>query len=171
MKRKRLRINKRSIERVLREIDDYEKSLDEKKDELCRRLAELWAELANNQYAVAQYDGIKDVSVEVVKADGGYTVQIGGESALFIEFGTGITYSSTQHPLAGQLGLGPGTWEPKHYQKKGVANWENPNGWYLPKDKGGGHTFGNPPAMAIYNAGLNIRRSVERVAKEVFSSD
>ena len=166
-----MHLNARSIDAVIREIDSYEKKLDEKKYLLCRRLAEMWVEIASNQYAAAQYDGPKDVSVEVIQVEGGYSIQVGGESVLFIEFGAGTTYSGTQHPLAWQYGMGPGTWEPKHYQKKGVANWENPNGWYLPKEKGGGKTYGNPPSMTIYNTGNEIRRAIERVAKEVFSSD
>lgn len=169
MRKSKATLTTRSINKLIRDIDEYTEDLEAKREEIARRLAEMWANTASADYATAQYDGPRDVSVEVVPTEGGYTIQVSGESVLFIEFGTGITYSGTQHPMAGEYGMGPGTWEPKHYQKKGVANWENPAGWYLPKEKGGGKTYGNPPSMTVYKTGIEVRNAIERIAREVFS--
>lgn len=109
------------------------------------------------------YTGPSDISVEVEdRGNNTYAIVAGGETVLFAEFGTGITMGYG-HPLAGQFGMGPGTYP-------GKGHWSDPNGWYLPKEKGGGHTYGNPPSCAMYDAAQNVKAEVERVAREVFAT-
>ena len=80
---------------------------------------------------------------------------------LFVEFGSGIKYGSG-HPENAEYGMGPGTYP------NGKGHWDDPHGWYLPKDKGGGHTYGNPPTMAMYDARKTIEQDLVRIVREVF---
>lgn len=155
-----------SIDRAIRGVKDYQRWLEEKSKELCERLAAIGATRASLDYAGAFYQGEKDVQVSVEPIEGGYKVLADGESVLFIEFGSGVTYGYG-HPEAGTHQLGPGTYPPTNPEK---PHWNDPKGWYLPKDKGGGHTYGNPPAAGMYNARKEIEQQIRNVVREVFGA-
>ena len=57
--------------------------------------------------------------------------------------------------------MGPGTYP------DGKGHWDDPNGWWFGD---GEHTFGNPPAQAMYDAKQEIINAIEQVANEVFNS-
>lgn len=139
----------------------YRKWQEEKARELAERLAALGATVASIRFSRAVYTGQKDVDVTVEELPNGYKVKADGESVLFIEFGSGVTYGYG-HPEAGEFGMGPGTYP------DGKGHWDDPKGWYLPKSAGGGHTFGNPPAMPMYEARKAIEQELPRIVKEVF---
>ena len=139
----------------------YRKWQEEKARELAERLAALGATVASIRFSRAVYTGPKDVEVTVEALPNGYKVKADGESVLFIEFGSGVTYGYG-HPEAGEFGMGPGTYP------DGKGHWDDPKGWYLPKSAGGGHTFGNPPAMPMYEARKAIEQELPRIVKEVF---
>lgn len=139
----------------------YRKWQEEKARELAERLASLGATVASIRFFRAVYTGQKDVDVTVEELPNGYKVKADGESVLLIEFGSGVTYGYG-HPEAGEFGMGPGTYP------DGKGHWDDPKGWYLPKSAGGGHTFGNPPAMPMYEARKAIEQELPRIVKEVF---
>lgn len=155
-------------------LEAYAKWLQEKSNELARRLAEHGVISASMDFSRAFYQGPKDVSVKATQiGPSHYKVEANGEAVLFLEFGSGYKYGDG-HKLAHELGFGPGTWPDKHYsydpaKNKKVANWENTKGWYLPKDKGGGHTMGNPPSAAMYNSVKTTEEDLEQIVREVFS--
>lgn len=159
----RVSLNAASIDRAITELNDYKAGLKSKGKLLCERLAAMGATKVSLGYARAAYTGDKDISVSVEESDKGYRIIAAGESVAFVEFGAGVKMGGG-HPLNGQFGTGPGTYP------NGKGHWDDPNGWYLPKDKGGAHTYGNPPAMVMYDAGKELREEILRVAKEVFSS-
>lgn len=166
-------LDSKSIDRAIKQLQDYQKKLDRKADEVAKRLAEIGATRAEIDFENAPYDGNKEFEISVEKTDNGYSVTASGKSVLFVEFGAGVTYGGG-HPQAKEFEMGPGTWPEPHYHKyhgQLYANWENPSGWYLPKESGGGHTFGNAPAMPMYNAEQEIKSSIEQIVREVFSSD
>lgn len=152
------------IDRLQKELKKYQAWQQRKAKELAERLAMLGASTASIRFSRAVYTGVKDANVSVVAAPNGYTVKADGESVLFIEFGSGVTYGSG-HPEAGQYGMGPGTYP------DGKGHWDDPKGWYLPKEKGGMHTYGNPPAMPMYEARKAIEQELPRIVREVFSGD
>ncbi|MBQ3989517.1 MAG: hypothetical protein II630_01635 [Bacteroidales bacterium] len=156
--------NSASVDVAIKQLQDYQKRLEEKTEEVVKRLAEIGATRAQADFSNAQYDGNKDFQITVEKSDNGYVVRASGESVLFVEFGTGVTYGYG-HPKADEFGMGPGTYP------NGKGHWDDPNGWYLPKSAGGGHTMGNAPALPMYNAEQEIKANIERIVKEVFSSD
>ena len=154
-------LSESGIQKIQDELTVYRKWQEEKARELAERLATLGATVASIRFSRAVYTGKKDVEVTVEALPNGYKVKADGESVLFIEFGSGVTYGYG-HPEAGEFGMGPGTYP------DGKGHWDDPKGWYLPKSAGGGHTFGNPPAMPMYEARKAIEQELPRIVKEVF---
>lgn len=150
------------VQKLLDELQEYRRWQKEKAVELAQRLAMLGATVASIGFSRAVYSGMRDANVSVVAIPGGYAVKADGESVLFIEFGSGITYGSG-HPEAQEFGMGPGTYP------EGKGHWDDPNGWWIPKSAGGGHTYGNPPAMPMYEARKQIEQELPRIVREVFS--
>ena len=155
-------LSESGIQKIQDELMVYRKWQEEKARELAERLATLGATVASIRFSRAVYTGKKDVEVTVEALPNGYKVKADGESVLFIEFGSGVTYGYG-HPEAGEFGMGPGTYP------DGKGHWDDPKGWYLPKSAGGGHTFGNPPAMPMYEARKAIEQERPSIVKEVFS--
>lgn len=163
MSRKRIVVplSESGIQKIQDELTVYRKWQEEKARELAERLASLGATVASIRFSRAVYTGQKDVDVTVEELPNGYKVKADGESVLFIEFGSGVTYGYG-HPEAWEFGMGPGTYP------DGKGHWDDPKGWYLPQSAGGGHTFGNPPAMPMYEARKAIEQELPRIVKEVF---
>lgn len=154
-------LSESGIQKIQDELTVYRKWQEEKARELAERLAALGATVASIRFSRAVYTGKKDVDVSVEEIPNGYKVKADGESVLFIEFGSGVTYGYG-HPEAGEFGMGPGTYP------DGKGHWDDPKGWYLPKSAGGGHTYGNSPAMPMYEARKAIEQELPRIVKEVF---
>ena len=153
-------LSDKSITSAVQELRLYVAWVEQKEKELRSRLASLGATVASIQFARAIYNGTNDVSVRVDDTGSVAVIYAEGESVAFIEFGAGITYGSG-HPQAGELGMGPGTYP------EGKGHWDNPNGWWYAH---GQHSYGNPPAMAMYNAVQAMTEEVTRIAREVFAS-
>lgn len=154
----------KSVDRAIKQLQDYQKKLDEKADKIAIRLASMGATNVSLGFARAIYDGEKDVDVTVKKlGEGQYAIIASGETVLFAEFGAGVTYGYG-HPRATDFGMGPGTYNPSS------DKWKNPNGWwYSGTDGQSHHTYGNPPNMPMYNTEQELKKEIERVVREVFS--
>lgn len=162
MKKVRVSLSTAGIEQLEKELQEYRKWQEAKAKELAERLSTLGASVASIRFARATYTGIKDTTITVEQIANGYAVKADGESVLFLEFGSGLTYGGG-HPENSEFGMGPGTYP------DGKGHWDDPRGWWIPKSAGGGHTYGNPPAMAMYEARKTIIRELPRIVKEVFS--
>lgn len=161
----RINLSAPSIDEAIKKLQDYQKSLDAKANKLAERLASMGATNVSLEFSRVLYTGPKDISVSVESlGNGRYAIIASGETVLIAEFGAGVTYGYG-HPENSKFGMGPGT------HPDGVGHWDDPNGWWLPKSKGGEHTYGNPPAMAMYNTEQMLKKEIRRVAEEVFSSD
>ena len=153
---------KGSIDDIIRGLEAYKKSLKAKADAIAKALADAGFEAVSITYGAWPYKGPKDAEVTVEqRGPASYAIVAGGETVLFLEFGAGVSYSANQHPLAGEMGYGPGTYPG---QVHAMDKW----GWYLPKEKGGGHTYGNAPSAAMYNTAKSLREVIEQVARGVF---
>lgn len=151
------------LDEAIRRLEAAGTSVRQKENELCKRLAEMGATNVSLLFARSVYSGPNDYNVTVEDAPGGgYQIVVSGQSVAFVEFGAGITYGEG-HPQASEFGVGPGTYP-------GQKNAMTGKGWYLPKSKGGEHTYGNPPNMPMYNTAQDLKREVTRVAREVFST-
>ena len=155
-------LDNKSINNAIRELNRYAAWVEAKEYELRTRLATLGATAASIQFSRAIYNGTNDVSVRVDDTGSVAVIYAEGESVCFIEFGTGIKHGYG-HPDAGKFGFGPGTWSDG---PEGKGHWDNEHGWWYGS---GQHTYGNPPAMAMYEAVKEITENVTRIAKEVFS--
>lgn len=163
---KTIRINglsEASINAAAQELRRYAEWVEQKENELRNRLASLGATVASIQFARAIYNGTNDVSVRVDDTGSVAVIYAEGESVAFIEFGSGKRYGSG-HPQAGELGFGPGTWSDG---PDGKGHWDNPKGWWYGH---GQHSYGNPPAMAMYNAVQAMTEDVTTIAREVFGT-
>lgn len=150
-----------SIKAAMKELRRYKKWVTEKEAELRSRLAMLGASVASIQFARAIYNGSNDISVRVDSTGSVAVIYAEGAALLFIEFGSGAKYGAG-HPLAGEFGYGPGTYSTG---PDGKGHWDNPKGWWYGS---GQHSYGNPPAMGMYNAVKEITENVTRIATEVF---
>lgn len=152
-------LDKNSINNAIKELKRYKTWVQAKETELRLRLATLGATIASIQFSRAIYNGTNDVSVRVDNSDSVAVIYAEGEAVAFIEFGAGSAYGYG-HPEASKFGTGPGTYP------DGKGHWNDPNGWWYAH---GEHTYGNPPAMAMYDARERIVEQFTQIAKEVFS--
>ena len=155
-------LNDNSINSAIKELRQYSAWVQSKEEELRTRLAMLGATVASIQFSRAIYNGSNDVSVRVDDTGSVAVIYAEGESVAFIEFGSGKKYGYG-HPQAGEFGFGPGTWSDG---PDGKGHWDNDHGWWYGS---GQHSYGNPPAMAMYSAVKEITENVTRIAREVFS--
>lgn len=160
MKKITVALDAKSINKAIRDIRKLDAEWNRKTNEVIRRLAEIGATKASLGFSRAVYTGDNDVSISVKPIENGYAIIASGEAVLFIEFGSGITYGYG-HPEP--MGYGPGTYP-------GKGHWNDPNGWRLPKSKGGTHTYGNPPSATMYHTGKELQQEVLRIAQEVFGN-
>ena len=155
----RIALSDESIKNGIKEVQRYKRWVLDKEAELRSRLATLGATVASIQFSRAIYNGSNDVSVRVDDTGSVAVIYAEGESVAFIEFGAGIKYGYG-HPQAGEHGMGPGTYP-------GKGNWDNEKGWWYGHGK---HSYGNPPAMAMYEAVQTMTEELTRIAREVFSA-
>lgn len=148
-----------NIKNGIKELQKYKRWITDKEAELRSRLASLGATVASIEFSRAIYNGSNDVSVRVDDTGSVAVIYAEGESVAFIEFGSGIKYGYG-HPQAGEHGMGPGTYP-------GKGNWDNEKGWWYGH---GQHSYGNPPAMAMYEAVQKMTEDLTRIAREVFRS-
>ena len=139
------------------ELAAYLDDLEDKANKICERLASIGAVTASLGFARVPYNGTKDVAVSVEPLTNGYAIHARGNAVLFLEFGAGAKHGYG-HPEP--EGYGPGTYNPAS------DNWKNPKGWWFGD---GEHTYGNPPAQAMFDAKQEIVRAIEQVANEVFN--
>lgn len=167
-----LTLSSRSIKQAIKELKEYENDLKKKTKLFVERLAQEGFDVANATvkldlpfYDIGAYDA--EVLEPKVKVEGNRvkaTLTFQGDDILFIEFGTGIRYSSISHPMLGdEFPYGAGTYP-------GKGHWDNPKGWWYKDDVTGEkvHTYGNPALMPMYEASTMIQLRVKKIAKEVF---
>lgn len=161
-----------SVLKALDEIDKFHERLQNLGEKICFELASIGATVASLRFARAVYSSEPLVDISVEKIDGGYKILAQGEDVCFIEFGSGAAYGYGYPPdvqLEPNMPYGPGTWSESEV---GKGHWNDENGWwFIGGDGQYVHTFGNPPAMAMYEAGKSMRQDLERIARKVFAED
>ena len=139
-----------------------------------------YSEMAKIWFSIAKYDGLNDTDVIYNISNNKASIIAYGTSVLFIEFGTGITYSATVHPLAKSSGFYPSTWS---LSEKGKGYWNSPDGWVFEMPNGGKggdfvgigengealyRTLGNPPNMILYMVSKQILKDLPKISKQVW---
>jgi hypothetical protein len=152
-------LDKGSIKSAIRELRLYKAWIAAKENELRIRLATLGATVASIQFSRAIYNGTNDVAVRVDNTGSVAVIYAEGKAVAFIEFGSGAKYGYG-HPDAARLGTGPGTYP------DGKGHWDDPRGWWYGHGK---HSYGNPPAMAMYQAREQMVEQLTQIARQVFA--
>ena len=153
--------DQKSIDEALKAVQQYKKDFKAKEQEFVRRLAEVGVRVAQDGYAVADYDGANDVVVSMEKTAKGYTVVASGETVGFIEFGTGVKY-----PEWDNTGM---EYTPPKHGTYGKGQGANKHGWWFTGTSGASqHTYGNPPAEAMLTARNEMIERVTQIAREVW---
>ena len=155
--------NPASVRAGVTQLRQYAEWINTKAQELAERLARYGLQRVQAGYAAVPYDGVKDYHVEVEqRGKNAYAIVASGQTVLFLEFGSGISYGAG-HPLNAEYGMGPGTY-PGQTHVPDPGYW-----WYTGTDGESHYSAGNAPSMAMYIAGMDMRMEIERIAREVFS--
>ena len=164
--------SKQSISKAITKLKNYNKSLEIKNRRLVNELAKVGIDAIDS--IVAQVDpndlhsgdlGLKTEKTQV-EQDGAVArmaIKLSGADVLFIEFSAGITYGTSEYPLASGNGYGMGTYNPES------DLWRNPNGWWYTDEHGQKHhSYGNRAYMPMYHSTEAMALSVWTVARKVF---
>ena len=153
---------------AIRKLEEYRKSIKPKLDEVCRKLAEIGCQAANEQYAKANADssetGNDGVTAVVLPLEGGngYKIYAEGYDVYFIEFGTGNSAGMMYGDGLPQTSVPvyPGSYSEQNAGQ--YAKW----GYWFYKGKLMSST---DVYMPMYYAEKAIRENERRIVEEVFS--
>lgn len=155
-----IRLSEGSLNRAIKELRAYALRIEKREEELREKLAKIGMDVAKVTLTGATYDGTNDVKVRTDDDGSSVTIYAEGKAVAFIEFGAGAKYGYG-HPMADELGVGPGTYP------DGKGHWDDPNGWYYAHGK---KSHGNPPAKGMLAARDAVVENITRIAREVFST-
>lgn len=152
------------------ELDEYEKHLKRKTDELRKRAGEELGKIARRGFATATADtelGGADTPANVrvdVTEEGNVTVVTAfGEDAVWAEFGAGVWFNGnaggSPHPAGEKLGMTIGGYG-KGNGKKEV--------WAYVRDGELHLTHGTPASMPMWNACQTVAAMMNSIAEELF---
>ena len=159
----RCTLDKQDIDRAIKELKSYKQEFLKREKRLIEGLAEIGLREASVRFTTAMYDGTNDVSVRLDETNNGYVIVAEGKAVAFIEFGAGV-YHNTGEPYPnprpqGIVGIGE---YGKGYGKRKAWGYKNENDEVV-------ITRGNPAAMPMWYASEEIKNSVLKVVREVFS--
>lgn len=151
----------KSIDKAIKQLQEYKKDFLAKEQIFIKRLAEIGVSVASTGFAVADYDGVKDVQVTMSQSGAKATVTAFGETVGFIEFGTGVKF-----PEWDSSGM---QYTPPEHGTYGKGRGASPKGWWFTASPGASmHTYGNPPAEAMLTARNTMIEQVVQIAREVW---
>lgn len=157
---------------IIRTIKKYED--DNNVVEFLKKLSDIGVGIAQATFDYFKHTNLSDVVVSV-EWQNDYTLLIraDGNEVAFMEFGTGRTYSNDQHEWGARLGLTPTSLMKNPNDQYWVFDSQTPGplSWQVTKSKVTGTKYmteGNPPARAMYDAWVEMRNSIDEIAKEVF---
>ena len=152
-----------SIKKALKEVKQYKKDFLAKEKLFVKKLGEIGVSVATTGFALADYDGEKDVQVTMTQRGTEAKVIAFGTTVGFIEFGTGVRY-----PEWNNAGM---EYTPPKHGTYGKGHGARQHGWFFkPNDSEGAaqHTYGNAPAEAMKTARDVMIEKVTQIAREVW---
>lgn len=174
--------NSKSIDKVIKELEKYRDSLDDKLNEFIRRLADIGVNAAMMTLATkGQGDAERDADFNVEFDVDGETIKgvvsisskprETADGRLFYphlawEFGAGNRFngSTSPNPKADKFGMGPGTFP-------GQTHVPNPGYWYYRDENGEAvRSYGTQAIMPMYTATIEMLERINDIAKEVFGN-
>lgn len=165
-----VRLDPKSIEAAIKEIQKYRDEVETKAKLLVERLAKMGAEIARIKIVEmgAYYSGELYAGVDGYfdyATNTGY-VKVASDHAAFVEFGTGIKGYIDPHKNGEYLSKA--SWD--YGSGKTIFNTADGRvGWYFPLGDGTWRfTEGMPSRPFMYETSLLLQREYQRIAKEVF---
>ena len=164
-------LNNRSLDKSIQQLREYQDSLNDKCTEFVRRLAEVGIPVIDENIAAAQGDSDKGHNTYIkINSFGSYSqaeLICEGKDLLMIEFGSGVHFNgaagSSPHPKGEELGYTIGSY--------GKGQGKN-DFWFYYADSGEAvMSHGTQATMPVYKAGLEIKRQILKIAREVFGGD
>lgn len=153
--------NPKSIQDAIDALYGKGEWVEQKCEELSRRLAEIGMREAVVSYQGAATEGNANVGVKIYPIDHGYAIEAYGEDVFFVEFGTGVMagkgYETDE--ITPSVPITPGSWSETHAQKFSKDGY-----WYY----GGKKYTGTQPYMGMYKASKAIKANLQKAAEEVF---
>lgn len=174
----KVKLTSASIKNAIKEVEAYRGSLETRTRVFVGRLAEMGLEVAKARIAESPIGNLVSIDVNYNNPHNGcrallyatganiYSAMDEGHvnALLLIEFGAGIAVNPTPNPLAGEFGMGVGTY--------GKGHGLDPNGWwYLDVDNKWHHTYGTRATMPMFKAYDKILNNIKQIAEEVFKTD
>jgi hypothetical protein len=167
-----VRLDPKSIENAIKELQAYKKEVEQKARLLVQRLTDYGAEIARIKIVDmgAVYSG------ELLSGVDGYFspllnagfVKVTSDHVAFVEFGTGVVGQQSPH-TNGEY-LSKASWGYATGQKIFTTK-DGKVGWIYPTDDGGFRfTEGMKSRPFMYQTALELQREFPRMAKEVFGT-
>ena len=163
-----IELTRSSVQKAIKQLKDYDRSLLDKNDLFVKRLAQLGVEVAEQRIQSADGDSDKYHDLKIIPHSYGNwsqaTIRLDGQDILFIEFGSGIHYNESDPEHAKEFGYGVGTYP-------GQTHAFDPDGWWYRDDDGvAHHSYGTRATAPMLNASRTIIMEVRRIAREVYGS-
>lgn len=157
--------DKKSVEAAIRYIRNLRKDINEKRKVFIEKLANVGLAVAQVRFVGGESLGNGNVVVTTEPTKNGFKVVASGEDVCFIEFGTGVYAGLGYEGNTGEVPVFPGSW----------SQSENGEGRFVPGIHeywyyAGNKVEGTVPQKGMYFAAKEIRRAVERIAKDVFGA-
>lgn len=160
----------KSLDNAIKQIQEYKERLSNKCEMFVHRLAEVGIPIIDQNIALAAGDSDKGHNTYIkINSFGSYSqarLIVEGKDLLFIEFGAGVHYNGnlggSPHPKGKEMGYTIGSY--------GKGQGKN-DFWFYYADSGEAvMSHGTKSTMPVYKAGIEIRRQVLKIAREVFGS-
>ena len=165
-------LSSQSIKGLIREITEYNQSLNQKIELFTKRVAEKVAADARGGFAGAILEdlledhdpSVPDVTV-TVESDGNLALVIAhGEAAIWCEFGAGVYHNgspgASPHPKGAELGFTIGGFGKGNGTKAVWGFYDENRELHL--------THGTPASMPMYKALVRVCDDISSIAREVF---
>ena len=155
-------LSSKSLGQAIKELKAYRDSIETRKEELLKELADIGLNEAQVRFTTAMYDGVNDSEVTLETIENGFRIVAEGKAVAFIEFGTGVYHNPTEpYPKPRPEGIvGIGEYG-KGYGKRQAWGFKNESGELV-------ITHGNPAAMPMWHASEEMRNSILTIARRVF---
>lgn len=162
-------LNSGSIDRVIKQLNEYKKSIEFKCELFVERLSDVGINVAMMTLATeGQGDSSREADFKFTSSTSGGVVEgkiiATGDDLIFWEFGAGNVFNTNnEHPKAAEFGYGVGTYP-------GQTHVPDPGYWYYRDENGDAvRSYGTQATMPMYKASIEMIDKIRDVAREVFS--
>ena len=159
-----------SIQKAIREVQEYKAQLQRKNEILIDRLSKIGLQVVQSTMESIPDDEKGSYYTEIVNNSAGditgAAIRLSGDKILFLEFSAGIVHGIPPggYPLPSGSEYGYGTY-PGQTHALSVNGW-----WYTDENGEKHHSYGNRAYMPMFRAEQAIILAVRETAREVFSS-